>query len=340
MLRRRLQRRVVAALTCFALLSGSLPLSAAAAQESVVESQSSNPDVRTLKALEGIPGLLESSEKIPLIPDVPVELRTSQPGKDPDHLGADIATTVTAGSTLAEGVQLKAADGSFISLSSNGLRDSGAAAAGPGLTTYSSPSSNTDAAVQAVEDGSVRMLTVLHGPDAPRDIAYDLKLSSGLRLEADEAGGFRIVNPEGFVVGAVSAPWAISADGAKVPTHYTLQGNRLIQTVDHAGATYPVVADPKVSLGKGVYIRYNRGETHRIGFSGWQELENNLDALVCLLLLNPAAAGVCAAAIVTLQRQIQEKAKQAYEEGKCLMVVVSYAGVPYRWEPYSGRKCK
>lgn len=334
--------RISAAITGLALLAGTAAAPMiAATQQLVVEPKNSNSDTRTLKALKGVPGLLESSRQVSLIPDVPRDLPTFQPGKAPKHPGADIATTVTSGSTLAEGVQFKAANGSFLGMSSNKISDSGGVVTGLGLTTYSSPGSSTTGAVQSVKDGSVRMLTVMHGPDAPRNIAYDLKLSKGLRLEADRVGGFSVVNPQGGIVGTISAPWAISADGVKVPTQYTLQGNRLIQTVDHAGAKYPVVADPRISFGRGIYLRYNRGETKYIAYSGWNSLDNTIDAtLGCGLLLNSAATARCMIAVMTQQAQIKQKAEQAYEDGKCLLAVASYVGVVYKWKPYSGGNCR
>ncbi|MFF4283288.1 hypothetical protein ACFY0Z_31470 [Streptomyces kronopolitis] len=143
----------------------------------------------------------------------------------------------------------------------------------------------TEAAVQSVQDG-VRMMTVIKGPDAPKDTRYTLNLPAGTHLEeaspsydADSARpeddsdvpmtGYVIVGADDAVLGEIEAPWAKDANGKSVPTHYTLDGNQLTQTVDHAGAAYPVVADPTVSLGWWIYVRWSRGEVksvqHKIG---------------------------------------------------------------------------
>lgn len=96
----------------------------------------------------------------------------------------------------------------------------------------------------------------------------------------------------------------------------------------------------EASLGRGIYIRYNRVETHYMAYSGWYQLASNLTPMVCGLIPNPYAAGGCGAAVATLQGRIQQTAAQAYENGKCLMIVTNYGGIPSRWEPYSGRSCR
>lgn len=154
-----------------------------------------------------------------------------------------------------------------------------------GMATAATNMKQTEAAVQSVQDG-VRMMTVIKGPDAPKDTRYTLNLPAGTHLEeaspsydADSARpeddsdvpmtGYVIVGADDAVLGEIEAPWAKDANGKSVPTHYTLDGNQLTQTVDHAGAAYPVVADPTVSLGWWIYVRWSRGEVksvqHKIG---------------------------------------------------------------------------
>lgn len=49
----------------------------------------------------------------------------------------------------------------------------------------------------------------------------------------------------GEQVGAIAAPWAFDADGNAVTTSYTIEGDVLIQTIEHLdSAVYPVLADP------------------------------------------------------------------------------------------------
>ncbi len=57
-------------------------------------------------------------------------------------------------------------------------------------------------------------------------------------------GSVRFFDTGGDEVAGILAPWAIDAEANVVPTRYTLDGTTLVQTVDHQGAIYPVVADP------------------------------------------------------------------------------------------------
>src|SRR4051812_19016256 len=59
-------------------------------------------------------------------------------------------------------------------------------------------------------------------------------------------------------------PWARDAAGRRIPTYYKLDGTTLIQVVEHraAGTSYPVVADPKVSIGLfELTVTFSRSET-------------------------------------------------------------------------------
>lgn len=55
-----------------------------------------------------------------------------------------------------------------------------------------------------------------------------------------------ILDQAGVEVGAVSAPWAVDANGVPVPTWFELDGMTLVQTVDHTNGdiAYPVLVDP------------------------------------------------------------------------------------------------
>ncbi|QNA77609.1 hypothetical protein C8250_042835 [Streptomyces sp. So13.3] len=147
----------------------------------------------------------------------------------------------------------------------------GFAAAPSGLT-------NTDVAAQSTAEGAT-LYTVIKGSNAPTQMTYNLSLPPGAVLlpstaDSDGTASSDPDNPEnpaagrvsytielnGAVVGTIDAPWAKDANGVSVPTSYTLQGNHLIQTVNHAGAAYPVVADPHVSFGWWIYVRFSKEE--------------------------------------------------------------------------------
>ena len=69
------------------------------------------------------------------------------------------------------------------------------------------------------------------------------------------------INGIGERVLADAPPWPkarrlLVATGATVATSFALEGRTLVQTVDHAGAAYPVVADPLWFAAVVVYVTY------------------------------------------------------------------------------------
>ncbi|MEU4917951.1 hypothetical protein AB0G29_01075 [Streptomyces parvus] len=78
------------------------------------------------------------------------------------------------------------------------------------------------------------------------------------------SGGYLITRGAGghkLVVGTIDAPWATDAAGRPVPTDYRLEGVMLVQTVTPSSATtFPVVADPKLTYGVGIYFNATGAE--------------------------------------------------------------------------------
>ncbi len=100
----------------------------------------------------------------------------------------------------------------------------------------------------AKDDGSVQILSVIDGPDAPHTFSYVLDASGGVALEQQPDGGARVLSADGDELASIAAPWAVDASGAAVPTSYTIDGATLTQHVEVAeGASYPIVADPAVT---------------------------------------------------------------------------------------------
>lgn len=139
-----------------------------------------------------------------------------------------------------------------------------------GTVTYADPTGKASIAVQALPSG-VRILTVIAGPESPTEFAYPITLPEGGSLTATGDGGFEILDATAQVLAHVDAPWATDAKGARVPTRFELRGAILVQRVDHRAkrSAYPVVADPRVSLGWYAYVHFNRAETKTISTGGW-----------------------------------------------------------------------
>ncbi|MFI5933178.1 hypothetical protein [Actinoplanes sp. NPDC051494] len=101
---------------------------------------------------------------------------------------------------------------------------------------------------------------MLRNSSARTSQKYNLSLPAGVQLTALPDGGYVMLDAAGQSVGRIDSPWAKDATSKDLSTRYTLAGNVLTPTTNTTGATFPVVADPKVSLGLRVYVRYSRAE--------------------------------------------------------------------------------
>ncbi|MEX0594866.1 MAG: hypothetical protein WD512_00065 [Candidatus Paceibacterota bacterium] len=123
-----------------------------------------------------------------------------------------------------------------------------------GVVAYASESdfSNT---VQANNDGSVRMTTIIDNPNAPTEYEYRVELEQGGKIELQSDGGAIVYNNKQEPISIIAKPWAKDAEGKEVKTWFSTDGLTLIQHVEHnvAGVVYPIVADP-VFIPAGVVI--------------------------------------------------------------------------------------
>lgn len=114
----------------------------------------------------------------------------------------------------------------------------------PSLRVYVGIEPDTDIVAQTTATG-VRLLTVVHGPDAPLEVRFPITLAEGLDLEGMPSGGFDVVHQRyGATVGRFYSPWACDSMFRHINADYRLDGSTVIMRVAHEGATYPVVADP------------------------------------------------------------------------------------------------
>lgn len=95
-----------------------------------------------------------------------------------------------------------------------------------------------------IEDGSVRINTVINSASSPHTFTYALDVPSSAVLELQDDGSVQIRDGENWL-GGVAPPWATDAAGVAVDTHYEVDGHQLIQEVEPTLDTaYPIVADP------------------------------------------------------------------------------------------------
>lgn len=99
----------------------------------------------------------------------------------------------------------------------------------------------------ATDEGSLAIHSVLYGPDSPSDYRYEFDLGAEETIElAPDGQGFLIRGAEGTPILFGAPPWARDATGATVATRYRVEGNAIVQEVDHTAGdySYPIVADP------------------------------------------------------------------------------------------------
>ena len=79
---------------------------------------------------------------------------------------------------------------------------------------------------------------------AATEYRFEGAVPDDVTVHTDTDGSLQFVDADGIEVGFISPAWAFDANGDAVPTRYSIDGTTLIQTVDHHGAVYPVIADP------------------------------------------------------------------------------------------------
>jgi hypothetical protein len=174
----------------------------------------------------------------------------------------------------------------------------------------------------------VQALVVIDGPTAPT--RYEFPIGVGPGRAADlvvvDGGAVEVRSPgTAAPVAIVEAPWATDAAGHSVPTHYDIEGDTLVQVVHHAGAAYPVVADPNVVKNCGTLTctwYWSVAATHRLADRLLTPNGNLVYGLtssgVCAVLAATVAGGlacgfVYAAGMYALERQLS----QADRNGRC-----------------------
>lgn len=144
------------------------------------------------------------------------------------------------------------AEGKGVSLSLETANAAGQAEPSGDARAFGDVAPDTDTLVREV-DGSAQILAVMRTASAPTTQRYRAEVPVGTKL-VPFGQAFNLVEEDGQVVGQIAAPWAKDATGRSLPTTYTLDGTTLVQQTDTTGAKFPVVADPKLTYGFGIYI--------------------------------------------------------------------------------------
>lgn len=181
-----------------------------------------------------------------------------------------------------------------------------------GLIVFSEPDHSLSLSTSA--RGANAGYVIIASGRAPTEYRFSIGVNGQpavLALEPD--GGVLVMSASGQVVNRIAAPWAVDAAGANVETSYVISGSELIQVVNHAGAQYPVVADPRLQCDALFCTwEYTRAETQI--FAVWGSTASILMGAGCAALGGVIAGLACAVAAATMQAVAQD----ALNQGKCV----------------------
>lgn len=208
-----------------------------------------------------------------------------------------------------------------------------------GTVVYADRGSAANVAVQTMTEGA-RVLVTMEDSSVSKEHRFPLTLPVGAELAAVADGSVEIVKKSKLgtaILGNVEAPWAKDAKGNSVETSYRIDGNSLVQTVDtNADTAYPVVADPRVSYGRFIYVRYSKNEVRsQLDYVANQPV---FAVFLCApaIAANGIAAALCAGALGSIYAGLAGEWRAAYNEGKCMEVRWVYvAPAPWGYNRYS-----
>ncbi len=203
-----------------------------------------------------------------------------------------------------------------------------------GVVIYPDTAPSADTVAQVLPNG-VRFMSVINRPDAPDEYRYDLGLPDGAKVLPNDAGGLAITNAQGEPLYSVDAPWAVDANDQQLPTSYAVEGNVLVQRLDHSGAAYPVVADPKVTYGWYIYVRWNKTETRNVANLNRTAVAATLLGAGCGKVPGWIASTACGVAVTLVVGAIHNSFQAAARENKCHEVRFDYDGSLAGWKRYA-----
>jgi hypothetical protein len=196
----------------------------------------------------------------------------------------------------------------------------------PGIVAYDN-NDGSSTAVKTVADGSVQMINTISGPKAPKAFAYTVGAGQGQRVRLAVGGGAEVADATGTIISIIDEPWAKDARGVAVKTHFSVQGNTLVQHVEHrAGMAYPVVSDPTVKRWYGRDVLFNRNATNNImlGMTG--------AAMASVFIPEPVLSKLAAASLIGLSGY----ASWVYNRNGCVKLRVTYTGSVIPGHYYGG----
>ncbi|WP_331752086.1 DNRLRE domain-containing protein [Streptomyces sp. NBC_00829] len=186
---------------------------------------------------------------------------------------ADVAPATTSDSTYAAiadtgtntvGVPWGTSDAISVQSTDRGSMAMGLPTAQPrgvalnGNVVYANPGGPVDTVAQPTLEGGARTFQIIKNATAPHEYTSAMQLPAGATLTPFDGDTVLVssgTDENAVTHGLIDAPWARDANGNDVPTSYRIEGSKLIQVVDFTSTTaFPVVADPKLTFGWGIYV--------------------------------------------------------------------------------------
>ncbi|MGJ4845350.1 hypothetical protein [Leifsonia sp. Le1] len=132
---------------------------------------------------------------------------------------------------------------------------------------------------------------VINDASAPDSYAFEFEANGHPAILELVGGRVLVKDAAGDVVTMLSPAWAVDAYGRQLRTSYSVNGDVLTQRVEHRGAAYPVVADPRVAC-SGLFctLELTKRETAQLA-------DNALNAGVVCGVTGPAVV-LCTAAVI------------------------------------------
>lgn len=233
---------------------------------------------------------------------------------EPQRTSAPVSTESGAEVTLAEGLTVSTGEESELRMRPVSSDSYGSWTPG-GLALFKNDA-ESDFVLSGPASGANAGYAVIHGPSAPSSFRFEFTVNNEpAQLELIANGGVKVLN-KAAEVNLVLPAWALDAAGKSVGSSYSVQGNILTQEVDHKGATYPVVADPRLAC-DGIWctLELTKAETAAMA-------DNTLNASIACAFVGPFAVA-CAALI--LAGWAFANAARAY--GKCVGIRVWQANM-------------
>ncbi len=194
---------------------------------------------------EGEPELIEADIPAKVVNDegqlskVDLDLKATSEGLEPENPIVDIVI----GPSPAEGVEL--ANGETAITPSSADPESVGQPFGDKDALYPEVHPDTDLLVTPLSSG-VELFDILRSPESPEEFRFELDIPAGAELQANPAGGAEVREGE-KLVGMISPPTAVDAQGTRIPVEMTVEGSSIELTLEHRDEDYmyPLLLDPE-----------------------------------------------------------------------------------------------